>query len=235
MSASGALIFGATNVTTTYRTARVPGTTRQAPTPFNEAICNHGFLQRICGPPVGELRMPDVLWDKQHEHDAQELYNYTHGEQMHLRIRPVGKVFMTEHTLHDTTFVSKSGLVVPKERPFLGASLYMLQEGHAGDKVPIRVKGGIYQHRAQHSCVLSWCWLQTSNRSRLLRTSTATDVCLRCSLCSLCRLVTYRLRCDKNLTRLRVHKRHGGQTGITVGDCRIIWVTLQDHSRSKFQ
>ena len=59
---------------------------------------------------------------EQHEHDAQELYNYTHGEQTHLRIRPVGEVFMTEHTLHDTTFDSKSGLVVSTERPFLGAS-----------------------------------------------------------------------------------------------------------------
>ena len=29
---------------------------------------------------------------------------------------------MTERTLHDTTFVSKSGLVVSTERPFLGAS-----------------------------------------------------------------------------------------------------------------
>ena len=58
------------------------------------------------------------------EHDAQELYSYTHGEQdlEDLRIRPVGEVFMTERTLHDTTFVSKSGLVVSTERPFLGAS-----------------------------------------------------------------------------------------------------------------
>ena len=81
--------------------------------------------------------MPAVLWDKQHEHYAQELYNYTHGEQdledlrirpvgevfmtdqlynythgdqEHLRIRPVGEVFMTEPSLHDTTFLSKSGL-----------------------------------------------------------------------------------------------------------------------------
>ena len=69
-------------------------------------------LQRICGPPVAEIRVPAVLWGKQQEHDALELYNYTHGEQEHLRIRPVGEVFMTEPTLHDTTFVSNSGLVV---------------------------------------------------------------------------------------------------------------------------
>ena len=72
--------------------------------------------------PHGELRVPAVLWGKQHEHDAQKLYSYTHGEQTHLRIRPVGEVFMTEPSLHDTTFLSKSGLVVSTEWPFLGAS-----------------------------------------------------------------------------------------------------------------
>ena len=52
--------------------------------------------------------------------------NIMHGSctatQEHLRIKPVGQVFMTEPTLHDTTFVSKSGLVVSTERPFLDAS-----------------------------------------------------------------------------------------------------------------
>ena len=111
--------------------------------------------------------MPAVLWGKQHEHDAQELYNYTHGEQEHLRIRLAGEVFMTERTLHDPPFVSKSGLVVSTERPFLGASHDGIIQcsccGRAGDKVPTRVKGGTYQHRARHSCVLSLCRLQTSN------------------------------------------------------------------------
>ena len=120
---------------------------------------SRSVLQRICGPPVTELRVPAVLWGKQDEHHARQLYSYTHGEQEHLRIKPVGQVFMTEPTLHDTTFLSKSGLVVSTERPFLGASPDGIIQcsccGRAGDQVPTRVEGGTYQHRARHSCVLS--------------------------------------------------------------------------------
>ena len=102
------------------RSGRITASVAHAAMHTDPRSPSRSVLQRICGPPVGELRVPAVLWGKQHEHDAQELYNYTHGEQTHLRISPVGE--MTEPTLHDTTFVSKSGLVVSTERPFLGAS-----------------------------------------------------------------------------------------------------------------
>ena len=101
------------------RSGRITASVAHAAMHTDPRSPSRSVLQRICGLPVGELRVPAVLWGKQH---AQELYNYTHGEQMHLRIRPVGEIFMTEPTLHDTTFVSNSGLVVSTERPFLGAS-----------------------------------------------------------------------------------------------------------------
>ena len=128
--------------------------------------------------------MPSVLWDKQHEHYAQELYNYTHGDQEHLRIRPVGEVFMTdqlynythgeqdledlrirpvgevfmtERTLHDTTFVSKSGLVVSTERPFLGASPDGIIQCSCCGKGVLEIKGPFVLKEAHISTVLATC------------------------------------------------------------------------------
>ena len=86
-----------------------------------------------------------------------QLYNYTHGEQEHLRIRPVGELFMTERTLHDTTFVSKSGLVVSTERPFLGASPDGIIQCSSCGKGVLEIAGPFVLKEAHISTVLATC------------------------------------------------------------------------------